>query len=104
MPRRSVKRRSRTSRTLRWLAVGTFVVISLAYVRPLQAYFRAKDEVAMRRAQVARMTADRSRLEDRLADAGTDEFVEREARKLGLVKPGERLFIVKGLGKGARLR
>ena len=79
-------------------------MISVAYVRPLQAYFRARDDVAAGRAEVARMTAERTRLEGRLADAGTDEFVEREARKLGLVKPGERLFIVKGLGKEARLR
>ena len=32
----------------------------------------------------------------RIALAGTDEQLVREARRLGLVKPGERLFIVRG--------
>ena len=36
-------------------------------------------------------------LEQRIEETETPAFVEREARKLGLVKPGERLFIVTGV-------
>ena len=36
-------------------------------------------------------------LERRLAEADTPEALAREARRLGYVKPGERLFIVKGI-------
>jgi cell division protein FtsB len=36
-------------------------------------------------------------LEHQLATVGTGDGLIREARKLGLVKPGEQLFIVKGI-------
>ncbi|HEX2505743.1 MAG TPA: septum formation initiator family protein, partial [Gaiellaceae bacterium] len=53
--------------------------------------------VAERKAEVAELEREQAELERRLAMSGTDEFVEQEARRLGLVRPGERLFIVKGL-------
>ena len=40
---------------------------------------------------------EKSQLEKRIAQAGTSDQLVREARRLGLVKPGERLFIVKGI-------
>ena len=36
-------------------------------------------------------------LDHRIALSGEEVFIEREARRLGLVRPGERLFIVKGV-------
>lgn len=68
--------------------------ISLSYVPPLRAYLSARDDVAGRRAEVARLERTKQELERKIAYAKTAEFVEREARKLGLVRPGERLFIV----------
>ena len=84
---------------LRWLGVAVLAAIALAYVHPLRAYLHARAEVEQRRAEVAELEGKRRDLSRRLALAGTDGFVEREARKLGLVKPGERLFIVKGIRK-----
>ena len=52
------------------------------------------DEV---RPDIAVLDGERQRLERRLEFTGTDAFIEREARRLGLVRPGERLFIVKGV-------
>jgi hypothetical protein len=37
------------------------------------------------------------RLERRLAESDTAQAVTREARRLGYVEPGERLYIVKGI-------
>ena len=39
----------------------------------------------------------RAYIEHRLATVGTGEQLTREARRLGLVKPGEQLFIVRGI-------
>jgi len=36
-------------------------------------------------------------LKQRIAQAGTRGQLVREARRLGLVKPGEQLFIVRGI-------
>ena len=59
------------------------------------------------------MASANVRLEQRIAETETPEFVEREARKLGLVKPGERPLHRHGIdewkhdrrrGSGPRLR
>ena len=73
--------------------------IAFAYVHPLRAYFSARNEVADRQADVAALERTQKELEVRISVARTSAFVEREARKLGLVRHGERLYIVNG-GKG----
>jgi cell division protein FtsB len=105
MARRS-RKRSRVSRTFRLLGAGALVIIAFAYVSPLRAYLDARRQVAERKAELAVLERDQARLERRLAASDTDQFVEQEARRLGLVRPGERLFIVRGLEtvRGARLR
>jgi cell division protein FtsB len=77
-------------------------MIALGYVQPLRAYLGARDDLAKSRAAVAEVERTNRSLERRLALAGTDAFVEREARRLGLVRPGERLFIVKGADQPPR--
>lgn len=92
------RRRPSLSRlALRWLGLAVVLVIALGYVQPLRAYLDARDEVALRQADIAVLDGERQRLERRLEFTGTDAFIEREARRLGLVRPGERLFIVKGV-------
>lgn len=95
---RRPRKRSRTSRALRLLGLCALVAIAIAYVSPLRAYFDARADVEARTTEVAALEAEQERLERRLAASDTDAFVEQEARRFGLVRPGERLFIVKGLG------
>jgi cell division protein FtsB len=82
---------------LRWLAVATLVAIALGYVHPLRAYLHSRGQVEQDRAALAQLERQRRSLDARLAVAKSNEFVVREARKLNLVRPGERLFIVTGL-------
>lgn len=91
------RRPSLSKLALRWLGLAVVLVIALGYVQPLRAYLDARDEVALRQADIAVLDGERQRLERRLEFTGTDAFIEREARRLGLVRPGERLFIVKGV-------
>jgi cell division protein FtsB len=91
------RRPSRSKLALRWLGLAVVVVIALGYVQPLRAYLDARREVEARSADIAVLEGERRALERRLAVTGTDAFIEREARRLGLVRPGERLFIVKGV-------
>jgi cell division protein FtsB len=100
--RRTSRRRSRSALALRWIGAIVLVVIAVGYVQPLRAYRDAQDDVAVRRAQVDRIARANAELEERLAEAGTSKFVEREARRLGLVKPGERLFIITGIDEWNR--
>jgi cell division protein FtsB len=89
---------------LRWIGLLVLLVVALGYVQPLRAYRDASTAVAERKAEVTRLAGANVRLEGRIAETQTPEFVEREARKLGLVRPGERLYIVTGIDgwKGPR--
>jgi cell division protein FtsB len=95
MPRR--RRPPRSALALRWLAIAGLVAIAVAYVRPLRSYEAARARVTERRTELAALERTNAGLEHRLAQSGEDAFVEREARRLGLVRPGEHLYIVKGL-------
>ena len=91
------KRPSRSSLALRWLGVVVLVAIGLAYVHPLRSYSAARERVDERAVELAALEREIASLDRRVALSGEDAFVEREARRLGLVRPGERLFIVKGV-------
>jgi cell division protein FtsB len=102
MARRTKKRIPRGRYLLRWLAVGVVVFIAFLYSQPLRSYLSTKDTLSQRTAEVQRLRAQKLRLQRRLADMDTPQSVTREARRLGYVKPGERLFIVKGIGAWRR--
>jgi cell division protein FtsB len=97
MAKRSRRRPTRSSLVLRWTAVGALVLVGLLYYRPLRTYFERRDAVAARAAQVDALAARRTVLERKLRYVSGDAAVAREARRLGYVKPGERLYIVKGI-------
>jgi hypothetical protein len=81
----------------RLLALGAFVVAVLLYWQPIRHYQRARAALSTRQAEVAHLQRQKQQLESRLAAVGTGETLIREARRLGLVKPGEQLFIVRGI-------
>jgi cell division protein FtsB len=91
------RRPARSSNLLRWLAIGAILLVGLLYARPLRSYLSTKRDLARRAADVRALKAQKRALQHRLAEASTPEALEREARRLGLVRPGERLFIVKGI-------
>jgi cell division protein FtsB len=53
--------------------------------------------LARREAEVSRLETQQRQLKQRLATVGTGQSLVREARRLGFVKPGEQLFIVRGI-------
>ena len=104
MPSRSqskrAPRRSRARRRppfVRWLAVATILVVGLLYYRPLKSYVETRSALQERAEEVRLLRAERDELARKVAESDTPEALARRARKLGLVKPGERLFIVKGI-------
>ena len=91
------RRASRSSILRRWLAVGAILLVALLYARPLRSYLSTKHDLAHRAAEVRLLKAEKRNLQHRLAAASTPDALERQARRLGLVHPGEQLFIVKGV-------
>jgi cell division protein FtsB len=90
------KRPQRTTALLRWCLVGVAVFVSYLYYQPLSSYFETRSALNTRSAEVAELRAERARLAKRLEDSATTKALAREARRAGLVRPGERLFVVKG--------
>jgi cell division protein FtsB len=81
----------------RLLALGAIALLAFLYWKPLHTYMRTKHELQTRKAEVHALQAEQARLERRIAAVGSSVQLVREARRLGLVKPGEKLFIVKGI-------
>jgi cell division protein FtsL len=92
------RRPSRSKLALRWIGAAILVVIALSYIHPLTSYRHARQEVRDRQASITALERDNTALTKKLMDAGKSEYVVREARRLGLVREGEHLFIVKGVG------
>jgi cell division protein FtsB len=82
---------------MRWVAAGAIVLVGLLYARPLRSYVETRHDLAKRAAEVRALKAERRALQHRLAESSTGEALTQQARRLGLVRPGERLFIVKGI-------
>lgn len=99
--RRSSRPRKRTP-VLRWIAVATLAVVALLYYRPLKSYVETRASLQERQAEVRELRAKRDELARRVEDSDTPEALARRARKLGLVRPGEQLFIIKGIDEWRR--
>jgi cell division protein FtsB len=84
--------------------VGALVFVAFLYYKPLTTFLDTREQLAARRAEVVELRDERQRLEARLARSATTDVVAREARRIGYVRPGERLFIVKGIPEWRRER
>lgn len=82
---------------VRWLVLAVLGFVAFLYYQPLRTYLDTREALEQRAAEVESLRAERQALRRRLAEADTPEALIREARLLGFVKPGERLFIVKGI-------
>jgi len=92
------RRPSRSKLALRWVGAAILVLIALSYIHPLTSYRHARGEVSQRQTEISQLERSNDELAQRLMDTGKSEFIVREARRLGLVREGEHLFIVKGVG------
>jgi cell division protein FtsB len=99
-----VSRRAGRRRSRLWLlfAVAGACLIGFLYYRPVKTYMATEHVLAQRKAEVAALAREKATLERRLAASGTGEALLDEARRLGYVRPGEQLFIVRGVKQWLR--
>ena len=104
-PSRRSKKPARSRRRLRLLWAGVVVLVSVyLYYRPLSSYVETRRDLSAQRAEVAFLRAEKARLERRLSVSTSLEATRREARRIGYVRPGEKLFIVKGIPEWRKAR
>ena len=97
MARRRRKRGPKWRSLRVWIAVVAVVVVAVLYYKPAQTYLHTRDTVSQRAAEVQKLRSQHAKLERLVAASTSDAELAREARRLGLVKPGEQLFIVRGI-------
>ena len=85
-------------RRLRLLWAVAIVGISVyLYYRPISSYLETRNDLATSRGDVESLRLVKAELELRLVNSTSVDSIEREARRIGYVRPGERLFVVKGI-------
>ena len=85
---------------IRWDKVGRLAllgvlgVIVVLYIAPTRHYLEQRETAQVHQDELRRLERERARLRDRLETLRRPESLEREARKLGMVKRGERAFVI----------
>ena len=89
--------RIRWDRLGRWALIGVFALVLYLYIGPALTWMSTYKEAARQRQAVAEIKQENERLRARKAELSAPGAIEREARRLGMVKAGERAYIVEGL-------
>jgi hypothetical protein len=87
---------------MRWAALGVAVLLALLYYRPVRTYVHTRHTVQVRTAEVTALEVHKQQLQERLSEIERGATLVRGARRLGLVKPGEHLYIVQGIQEWRR--
>jgi cell division protein FtsB len=88
---------------IRWDRVGrvalllVLLLIVYLYVGPVRSWWSTWQDSKAKQAEVTRLERDNAQLRARKAALQTPEALEREARRMGMVRPDERPFVVRGL-------
>jgi len=98
MPAARVRRRPpATTLARRWLALVLIGMIAYAYYHPLRSWFETRSELHSRSNEVDQLAALKRDLQQRVRASESLDSVAKQARQLGYIRPGEHLFIVKGI-------
>jgi cell division protein FtsB len=87
--------RIRWDRLGRWALIGVFALVLYLYIGPAISWVQTYREAGRQRAQVATLRAENAELRERKRLLSQSGALEREARRLGMVKAGERAYVVK---------
>lgn len=89
--------RIRWDRLGRWALLCVLGLVLYLYIGPARTWISTYGDAKEKRAEVAALKADNERLRERKRELQQRAAVELEARRLGMVKAGERAYVVKGL-------
>jgi len=88
---------------IRWDRVGrvalllVLLLIVYLYVGPIRSWWSTWQDSKAKQAQIERLERENAALRKRKAALETPQALEREARRMGMVRPDERPFVVRGL-------
>lgn len=97
--RAPASRRDAQRSTIQWHRVGrvalllTLFVIVLLYIRPVAHWLQQRGTAAHSQADLRDLQREHNRLQARLHQLSGTGSIEREARKMGMVRRGERPYV-----------
>src|SRR5215208_2008999 len=87
--------RIRWDRVGRWALICVFVFVLYLYIGPARTWVTTYGEAKRKREEVAQVRAENERLQARKRELSKPGAVELEARRLGMVKAGEKLYVIR---------
>jgi cell division protein FtsB len=89
----------RWDRVARLSLLFVLLAIMASYVGPAAEYLQSWRLAKETRAEVQELRADNERLRIRAKQLQDPQTIELEARRIGMGRPGERVYVVRGLTK-----
>jgi cell division protein FtsB len=89
--------RIRWDRLGRWALIAVLGFVLYLYVGPAVTWVSTLKEAKRKRADVAALKTENQRLRARRKELRDPAALEREARRLGMVKAGEKSYVIEGL-------
>jgi cell division protein FtsB len=77
--------------------LGTLAVIMLLYVSPTRHWIEQSQTAGEQNAELRELLAKNRQLKRRVRELKTPGALEREARRLGMVRQGERAYVIENL-------
>jgi cell division protein FtsB len=91
--------RIRWDRLGRWALIAVLAFVLYLYIGPAASWVSTYQDAKHKRADVAALKAENQRLRDRRRELKDPAALEREARRLGMIKAGEKSYVIEGLAK-----
>ena len=88
---------------IRWDRVGrvallaTLIVILFSYLSPARQWIRQSGTASHQKEELGQLVGEKKRLARRLRALRDPGSLEREARRLGMVRAGERSYVIENL-------
>jgi cell division protein FtsB len=92
--------RIRWDRLGRWALLFVLGLVLYLYIGPLRTWVSTWQEAKQKRQEVATLRAQNQQLRAHEDSLQRSSALEREARRLGMVKSGERPYVVSHLPEG----
>ncbi len=81
----------------RFALLGVLGIILLLYISPTKHWFEQSRTAGEQRGELRELTGENRRLKSRIRQLRGPGALEREARRLGMVREGERPFVIQNL-------
>jgi cell division protein FtsB len=88
---------------VRWDRVGRVALVlvlfgvMVSYLNPVVNLIDAWRDSNTSKERLVELKAENAQLQGQVDHASTPPALEREARRMGMVRPGERLYVIEGL-------